>query len=212
VFRGHLRGIAYVAGRKRYLWAKQVLLKNFGEPADKVAGRLKEAALAAAKAQPRPVQYLASSQSSKAEGARAIAAQDPITSGPVCVLTSVEPCWSFDLHKHREKKKREWGQRERHGLFRYRYCLHPVFGLRNARIQTRFPFPIQIGRNGRKGRARQRDGAGWGYRRQDHCFPWVEDWGPAQPRMASRLRVDWPRLLDGIAGQLPPIHDELFAP
>src|SRR5450755_2911579 len=34
VFRGHLRGIAYVAGMKRYLWANQVLLKNFGEHAD----------------------------------------------------------------------------------------------------------------------------------------------------------------------------------
>jgi hypothetical protein len=54
VFRGHLRGIAYVAGMKRYLWANQVLLKNFGEHADQVTGRLKEASLAAAKAQHRP--------------------------------------------------------------------------------------------------------------------------------------------------------------
>jgi hypothetical protein len=41
---------------KRYLWANQVLLKNFGEHADQVTGRLKEASLAAAK---RPTAQLA---------------------------------------------------------------------------------------------------------------------------------------------------------
>lgn len=211
VFRGHLRGIAYVAGMKRYLWANQVLLKNFGEHADQVTGRLKEASLAAAKAQQRPVQYLASSKISKEEVARAIAARDRITNGPVCVLTSVEPCWSFDIHKNREKKKLELVQRERHCLFLYHYFLHPVFGFMNARIQTWFPFPIQICLNGREWLARQMDSAGLGYRRQDNCFPWVEDWGQAQQLMDSQLRVNWPGLLDGIAGQLNPIHDEVFA-
>jgi hypothetical protein len=81
----------------------------------------------------------------------------------------------------------------------------------NARIQTWFPFPIQICLNGREWLARQMDGAGLDYRRQDNCFPWVEDWGQAQQLMDSQLRVDWSGLLDGIAGQLNPIHDEVFA-
>ena len=35
VFRGHLRGISYVTGMKRYLWANQVLNKEFGAHAEK---------------------------------------------------------------------------------------------------------------------------------------------------------------------------------
>jgi hypothetical protein len=211
VFRGHLRGISYVAGMKRYLWANQVLLKSFGEHAEQVTERLKSASLAAAKEQQRPVQYLASSKISKEEVARAIAAKDGVSNGLVCVLTSVEPCWGFDIHKNREEKKLELVQRERHCLFLYHYYMHPVFGFMNARIQTWFPFAIQICLNGREWLARQMDGAGLDYQRRDNCFPWVEDWGQAQQLMDSQLRVDWPRLLDGIADQLNPIHDQIFA-
>ncbi len=49
------------------------------------------------------------------------------------------------------------------------------------------------------------------YVRRDNCFPWVEDWARAQELMDNQLKVDWPQLLQGIAGQLNPIQDELFA-
>jgi hypothetical protein len=211
VFRGHLRGISYVTGMKQYLWANQVLNKEFGAHAEKITARLKEASLAEAGKLQRPVRYLASSKTSKEDVARSIAAKDGITSGPVCVLTSVEPCWSFDIYKNRETKKLDVVKRERHCLFLYHYWMHPLFGFMNARIQSWFPFPIQICLNGREWLGRQMDGAGLSYVRRDNCFPWVEDWARAQQLMDDQLKVDWPRLLDEIAGQLNPIHDEVFA-
>ena len=39
----------------------------------------------------------------------------------------------------------------------------------------------------------------------------MEDWARAQQRLDDQLRVDWPRLLDRIAGQLNPMHEEVFA-
>lgn len=211
VFRGHLRGISYVKGMERYLWANQVLKKEFGEHAEKVTEQLKEASLAEAGRGKRPVQYLASSKISKEEVARAIAAQDRITDGLVCVLKSVEPCRSFDIHRNREKQKLELVVRERQCLFLYHYWMHPVFGFMNARIQSWFPFPIQICLNGREWLARQMDGDGLSYRRQDNCFPWVENWARAQELMDRQLKVDWPQLLNEIAGQLNPIHADVFA-
>ena len=62
----------------------------------------------------------------------------------MCVLTSVEPCWSLDIYKNRAAKKLDLVKRERHCLFLYHYWVHPVFGFMNARIQSWFPFPIQI--------------------------------------------------------------------
>ena len=45
IFRGSLRRIAYTFGMNSYLWANQILLKNFGAHANEVSDRVKEASL-----------------------------------------------------------------------------------------------------------------------------------------------------------------------
>jgi hypothetical protein len=177
---------------------------------ERVSRRLKEASMAEAGTLGRPVKYLTSSQVSKEEMARGIAAQEGIQDGLVCVLSCVEPCWSFEIHRNREKKRLELEPRYRKCLFLYHYWMHPVFGFMNARIQTWFPFPIQICLNGREWLARQMDAAGLEYARQDNCFPWIADWAKAQRLMDRQLRAHWPKVLDGIAKQLNPIHGEIF--
>ena len=210
VFRGTLRSIAYDEGMKRYLWANQVLLKDFGSHVERVSRRLKEASLAEAESLGRPVKYLTSSQVSKEEIARGIAAKEGIRDGLVCVLSCVEPCWSFEIHRNREKKRLELEPRYRKCLFLYHYWMHPVFGFMNARIQSWFPFPVQICLNGREWLARQMDAADLEYTRQDNCFPWIADWAKAQRLMDRQLKATWPKLLDSVAKQLNPIHGEIF--
>jgi len=210
VFRGALRSIAYHEGMQRYLWANQVLLKDFGSHAEQVSRRLKEASWAEAERQGRPVKYLNSSRVSKEEIARGIAAQEGIHDGLVCVLSCVEPCWSFEIHRNHETKKLELEPRYRKCLFLYHYWQHPVLGFLNARIQTWFPFPVQICLNGREWLARQMDAAGLEYVRQDNCFPWIADWSKAQRLMDRQLKTRWPKLLDGVARQLNPAHGEIF--
>src|SRR5437868_3247392 len=85
------------------------------------------------------------------------------------------------------------------GMFQYHYSVHPVFGFLNARIQTWFPFSIQICLNGREWLAHQMDAVGLDYLRDDNCFPWIEDWPTAQQLMDQQLKVEWPTLLDDIA-------------
>jgi hypothetical protein len=210
VFRGTLRSIAHDEGMMRYLWANQVLLKDFGSHGERVSQRLKEASLAEAEALGRPVKYLTSSQVSKEEMARSIAAQEGIRDGLVCVLSCVEPCWSFEIHRNREKKKLELEPRYRKCLFLYHYWMHPVLGFMNARIQTWFPFPIQICLNGREWLGRQMEAAGVEYGRQDNCFAWIADWAKGQRLMDRQRRAHWPKLLDGVAQQLNPVHGEIF--
>jgi hypothetical protein len=156
------------------------------------------------------VKYLASSQVSKEDIAREMAAKQGIHEGLVCVLTCVEPCWSFEIYRNRETKKLDLVPRPRKCLFLYHYWMHPIFGFMNARIQSWFPFPIQICLNGREWLARQMDAAGLEYARQDNCFPWVADWGKAQRLLNRQLKANWPKLLDGIARQLNPAHGKIF--
>jgi hypothetical protein len=210
VFRGSLRKICYVFGMKGYLWANQILLKDFGAHVQETSERVKQASLRCVLEAGRIVKYLQSSQDDKEAIARSIASEQRITQGPVCALSCVEPCWGFDIHRNGETKELELVQRRRKCLYVYQYWRHPRLGWLNARIQTWFPFSIQICMNGREWLACQMDRTGLGYRKQDNCFPWVADWEQAQPLMDRQLQTKWPKLLDEIAGHLNPIHDEIF--
>lgn len=210
VFRGTIRKICYPFGMSGYLWANQVPLKDFGAHVQQISERVKTAALQRIEQADRPVQYLQSSKDDKEKIARAIAQRDQITEGPVCALTCVEPCWGFDIHRNREAKTLDLVQRSRKCLYVYQYWQHPLWGWIHARIQTWFPFSIQICLNGREWLARQMDQAGMRYQRQDNCFPWVSDWQQAQQLIDRQLQTDWPHLLNQIAGDLNPLHEEIF--
>jgi hypothetical protein len=210
VFRGTLRKISYPFGMQGYLWANQVKMTAFGSHVNEISGRVKEAALRCVLEAERPVRYLQSSKDDKEAIARSIAREQQISEGPVCALTCVEPCWGFDIHRNRETKKLDLVQRSRKCLYVYQYWQHSVLGWLNARIETWFPFSIQICLNGRTWLARQMDQAGIGYRQQDNCFPWVADWEQAQRLMDTQLQANWPEVLNGIAHDLNPIHDEIF--
>src|SRR5256886_4278659 len=179
IFQGTLRSISYPEGMMGYLWAKQVRLTEFGRHVLRVSERLKQACRAKAEALKRPMKYLASAGESKEEVARGIAAREKIEEGLVCVLSCVEPCQTFDVYRNRETRKLELVSRIRKCLFLYHYWIHREFGFLNARIQTWFPFSIQVCMNGREWLARQMGRAEMKYVRPDNCFPWVEDWaGP----------------------------------
>jgi hypothetical protein len=210
VFRGTLRKIAHVGGFKGYLWANDVWLKDFGAHAVAVSQQLKTASLAEATRLGRPVRYLSSSAESKETIAREIAVRDRITQGLVCVLTCVEPCRTFDVYRNRATRQIDLVMRWRHCLFVYQYWLDPELGFLNARIQTWFPFPVQVCVNGREWLARQLDAAHVAYVRHDNCLPWVADWTQAQHLLDAQLQTDWPPLLNRFATALNPAHDQIF--
>ena len=175
VFRGTLRSISYPEGMMRYLWANQVRLTEFGKHVQRMSEQVKQACRAQAEALGRPVKYLVSAGESKEELARGIAAREKIQQGLVCVLSCVEPCQTFEVYRNREKRKLELVARQRKCLFLYQYWMDREFGFLNARLQTWFPFSVQVCLNGREWLARQMDQVGMKYARQDNCFPWVQD-------------------------------------
>jgi hypothetical protein len=65
----------------------------------------------------------------------------------------------------------------------------------NARVQTWFPFNIQICLNGREWLARQLERKGVDFKRNDNCLTAVDDIRGAQRLMDKQLETDWPRLL-----------------
>jgi hypothetical protein len=210
VFRGTYRILHVASGMMQYLWCASVLLKDFGQHAEEMTRTLLEASLAAARQCDRPIIYLPSSATSKEEKAQEVLRHDPVDTGLVCVLKSVEPCVSYSVHRDRDRQKLSLRVTRRKCSYLYHYLLDPCFGLVSARIQTWFPFAVQICVNGREWLARRMDRAGLAYERHDNSFPWIADFPRAQRLMDGVLRQNWPRFLNGIAGQLNPAAQKMF--
>jgi hypothetical protein len=210
VFRGHLRALSFAGGMNQYLASNRILLKNFAAHMTAVNQQLKTASLAEAAASERPVEYLALAQIDKEKRARAIAARDGVQQGLVCVFKTLEVCQSFQIHRNPQTRHLELQSCWRKCLFLYHYWMHPQLGFLHARIQTWFPFAIQVCLNGREWLARQMDRRGLEYARQDNCFPWVGDWKQAQELLERQRRTNWAPCLDRLARQLNPAHEQIF--
>src|SRR4051812_32194212 len=196
----------------RYLWLRQVLLKDFGDWSQSITEQVRSASERVARDAGRPVVYLANPSASKEDVARSIARRDGVAAGLVCVLSAVEPCWSFDVHRDRAKKKLELVSRYRKCLHLYHYGIDPDVGLMHVRVQTWLPLGLRVCLNGREWLARQMDAAGVGYDRRDNCFARVSDVARAQALLDEQLTTDWPGLLGRVAGAASPAHAALFGP
>jgi hypothetical protein len=211
LFRGTLRMLATAKGLMGYLWSLQVLLKEFGDWSQGLTQQIRAASEQVAHDSGRPIIYLNDPSARKEDLARQVARRDKIDSGLICILTAVEPCWSYDLHRDRAKKKLELVCRWRKCLHLYHYRIDPQLGFMHGRLQTWLPFNVKVCLNGREWLSRQMDDAGIGYVRRDNCFTSLADPARAQTLMDRQLTANWPRLLEQTRRLIHPAHGEAFA-
>ena len=204
LFRGSLRQLNHAHGMEVFLFMKGILFKDYDDYVKGVSQRLKKASVAPVLQQNLPVEYLRGGDIDKDQRARQIAAERGIAAGDVCVLSATELAPTFEHHgTHMEIRKRP-------SLALYHYLIHSEFGWMFARIQTWFPFAINIYVNGREWLARQMDREKLKYVRQDNCFPWIEDFGRAQQLLDEQLKTNWGTVLRPLAQRLNPLHGEIF--
>jgi hypothetical protein len=204
VFRGTLWRNR-VSGMKGYLWAHHLASKDFGEHAEQISKRVKEAATQPMLAAGRPVRYLNSGKDDKQKIALEIAAADRVREGPICALTAVELCNSYAIRRDEQTGKPDLKSQYRKGLTVYQYWMDPTFGFMSIRLQTWFPFSIHIYLNGREWLSRQMDQARIAYRRHDNCFTWIEDLPRAQELMNDQRKVNWVQSFDQLARRIHPL-------
>lgn len=210
VLRGTLRPLSVPEGMLNFLYRIGVLLKDFGDYIQQTTTRLKQASLAEAKRLNRPIQYLASSSEDKDKIARKIMESDKIEKGLICVLSSVEPCMSFQLSRNKEKKKLQLERKWRKCLHLYHYWIDDEFGFISARLQTWFPFSIHIYLNGREWLSRKLDKAGIKYLKSDNCFLEIKNLAGAQALMKEQLKLKWSSAMDKIVDRVNPAFNEII--
>ena len=198
------RGLMVASGMEIYCWQNQVKFKDFGRFVQRASERVREQSLKPFRQAGLPVEFIRDTSVEKDRVARDIAAQRKIESGLVCAISALEPAPTFDYRKSRVIRR----IRPCHVL--YHYQIHPVFGWMHARIQTWFPFHIQIALNGREWLSRRMRQEGMKYVQEGNCFAWIEDFGQAQKWMKEQLKTGWTGVLNGFVEKLNPIHDEFF--
>jgi hypothetical protein len=212
VFRATLIPLMLERGMQTFLTKAGVKLIDFKDFVLSTSERVKEAALRPVREAGRPVRYLESSHIDKEDLAQTLDVEHPVQQGPICALTIVEPCTSFEYHRSPIVAERGLKPRHRKCLHVYLYLRHPTFGFMNARIQTWFPFNIQVCLNGREWLARAMKQAHLRFKRLDNCFVQLQDPERAQRLLDQQLELDWPRALTKIARLLNPLHNQIFKP
>lgn len=211
-FRGTLRLLFQPTAMERYLCSCGVLMKNFKSFSEQITMRVKAAAYAAAKAAGRPLEYLRDGQLSKEEYARQIARRDGIKEGLIALFTALEPCYSYSVRGDRQRQEIHLVLEPRKCIHLYHYYMHREFGLLHVRVQSWFPFCVDICLNGREWLARQMDRAGISYEQCDNCFVGLEDPAAAQALLDEQLQTDWPKVLGTLLSQTHPLHAEISRP
>jgi hypothetical protein len=205
VFKGKLTQLYLPEGMHIYLALNRIRREKFKLHAAELTEKILNAPVVAQAKELQRYRFLNSTKIDKDETAREIAVQHQVREGLVCVLGCVEPCWTFDTFKLADGNRIV---RLEHGKCShlYHYYIHPQFGWMYVRLQTWFPFEMQIGINGREWLARQMDREGLAYERSDNKFLAVEDWQRAQQLLDEQLRTDWVRELDALQQQFHPLH------
>ena len=206
-FRGTLRSICFAEGLFKYLCFMKVLLVAFKMFFDGTSRKLRLATERLAKTTAvGKVVYLPGTCDKQKVVDRLIREHNisETFTGLIAVLSCVENCRSFELHKNADAGKLEVQSAFRKCLHYYLYLRHPRFGMMHVRIMTWFPMQVQICLNGREWLARQLDAAGIAYERRDNSFLWVADFARAQELLDEQGKTEWSPALSAVLAEYHP--------
>jgi hypothetical protein len=204
IFKGKLRQLYSADGMHCLFAANHILRKDFECYTARITEQVLAASLEAEATRLGCFRYLPSVNTDKDAVARAFAAERKVHEGLVCVLKCVEPCWTFVLNS--VDKRLVIQGKERRCAHLYHYYLHPVFGWCYVRLQTWFPFEVQIYINGREWLCRQMDQAGLHYTRSGNKILHVDDWQQAQGLLDQQRHFDWTSALNALVEPVHPLH------
>lgn len=180
IIKGHIMQLFSDSGKRYFLSQENVLFKDFSEYAEKVTNALKDNVNKILEESGRPLIYLNSSKVSKEGTAQDALKRDPVEEGLICVVSALEMGPSLEIKKNRETQKLEIKNGKRKCLHYYFYYLDKEFGFMHVKIQSWFPFTMQVYVNGREYISKQLDKAGVAYKRYDNCFLQIDNIEAAQ--------------------------------
>ena len=208
IIKGHLFSLFSQSGRKYFLSQLNVLLKDFSSYANQVSNDQVAHVEALANSEKRPLIYLTSSKMPKEQTARKVLQDDPVQEGLICILSVVEGCQTLQPVKN-DKGLLELRCVNRKCKYYYFYYLDKNFGFMHVKLQTWFPFLIQVYINGRELMKHVFDQNGISYCMYDNSFSEISDIPKAQELADKFDSKSLCRQLDFFAHRVNPYLDTI---
>ena len=209
IFRGYVSNLFLEGAFACFLARNGVLLKDFGGFVQQTSAALKAHVQQLAQAAGRPYEYLTSASTkasgqSKEDRARLIAERDQVTEGLIGVFAVLEPCQSFVVQGDQASGKLVVRRKPRKCLHFYLYFLDAEFGFMHVRLQSWFPFDLQVYLNGREWVARRLLEKGLTGERYDNTFLHLQDATAVQTLCDEFAHRERARVLNAFARRVNP--------
>lgn len=195
VFQGMLRPLMYPEGAMGFFQRRRIAFKDAKdwvlEQTERLVSAVQEWSLRECGA---PITHLPSSNIRKETIARERQQEKGIKVGLVGTWACVEGGGSYRLVPAEGAPRLKYVHTRCKHL--YLYLDHQDYGFMSLRVQTWFPYRIQIAMNGREWLARQLEQVGLGFERHGNKILQVERFDAMQPLLDHQLTTDWCLLLD----------------
>jgi len=213
VFKGTILPLAYEEGAMGFLSSRGVLNRDYKKWMRARSEALIQAVDRYAREQTaKPITHVPTWRENKEALARKRQQRRGMDSGLIGVWSCQESCWSYravydaragypQLHRYRPQCKHL-----------YLYLDHEQYGWMNVRVQTWFPYHIQVALNGREWLRRRLEVRQVDFLRQGNKFLHIEDYGLAQRFMDQQVKRQWPRLLNGLLPIVFPTMKQTVGP
>jgi hypothetical protein len=179
--------------------------KDFIPMLETLSHKLVDHAKALAEAAGRPYEYR-QGKFRKESFIQSLIRGDGISEGLVAVLCCQETCRTVKLRHAAGRPELVFAYRPQRVLYYYR--IDPEFGLMYVRVQTWFPYTIQVYVNGHDWLAQQMTGKRMGFSQQDNAFTQLDSPQRAQQLADRFCHLPWIRQLSCWAREFNPILRE----
>lgn len=208
ILKGHIRQFFSASGKKYFLSEQNVLLKDFSSYANHITENLVSYVEKYTSDQKRPLIYLSSPKSSKEAVAKSVLQEDPVDEGLICTLSVVELCQTLMPRKH-DNGLLQLDTVNRKCKYFYFYFQDRTFGFMHVKLQTWFPFLIQVYINGREMMKHVFNQNGITYKMYDNSFFQISDISKAQELADKFDSKSLCRQLDLFAHKVNPFLDTI---
>lgn len=208
IIKGHIRQFFSASGKGFFLSEQNVLLKDFSAYANQVTSDIVAYVEKMAEETHRPLRYLTSAKIPKEQTAMEMLKDNPVEEGLVCILSVVEYCQTLQPIKNRDGRL-ELRNVDRKCKYYYLYYLDSHFGFMHVKLQTWFPFLIQVYINGREMMKHVFDENGITYKMYDNSFYEISDIAKAQELADKFDSKSLCRQLDLFAHKVNPYLDTI---
>lgn len=213
VFKGSILPIMYKEGAASFLRSRNVLNKEYRDWVTKQTQNIVEPAEKLAQTIPgQKITPISSSKLRKETLARERQQKHQIDTGLIGVWSATESCLAYKARYSAEKGFPQLHMEQTKCKHLYFYFDHEQYGFMNVRLQTWFPYHIQICMNGREWCRRQLQQQQIGFAAMGNKFLHIEDYQKAQQALDVQLDTRWSSMLEGFLPVVFPAMKQILGP